>query len=185
MRHPILLSLAFLLACIGGACVTPTAPRPLTPGDARGPAFDFAPQVADEATWKALASRPGTEHMARTEVVKVILDRSDDRIYFLESNRWPIHFFFAQRFLDKQIAHAPEEPDGRVVRPHRSHQRRDEAHGDLLGESEHQERDGARSHGAVIGPRARRARVRTSAHGTWTGLPSPSRQSRSSGHVIV
>ncbi len=101
MRHPILLSLAFLLACIGGACVTPTAPRPLTPGDARGPAFDFAPQVADEAMWKALASRPGTEHMARTEVVKVILDRSDDRIYFLESNRWPIHFFFAQRFLDK------------------------------------------------------------------------------------
>lgn len=99
MRHTILLSLAFL-ACIGGACAAPP-PRPVTPGEGRAQVGDFAAEVKDEAMWRALASRPGTEHMARTEVVKVILDRSDDRIYFLESNRWPIHFFFAQRFLDK------------------------------------------------------------------------------------
>ncbi len=98
MRYSILLALAFFLACISGACGTPPPPKPLTPG---GPVGDYAPEVKDEATWKALASRPGTEHMARTEVVKVILDLSDKHTYFLESNKWPIHFFFAQRFLDK------------------------------------------------------------------------------------
>ena len=101
MRYSMhLVLLGLLLLVFAGACGPPPPPLPLT--TAKGaPVGDYAPEIKDEATWKALASRPGTEHMARTEVVKVIVDRSDGSIYFLESNKWPIHFFFAQRFLDK------------------------------------------------------------------------------------
>jgi len=62
---------------------------------------DYAPAVRSEAMWRLLAARPGTEHFARCEVVKVIIDRSDGEVYFMESKRWPIHFFFAARFLNK------------------------------------------------------------------------------------
>ena len=62
---------------------------------------DYAPAIRSEAMWRLLAARPATEHMARSEVVKVIVDRSDGEVYFTESKRWPIHFFFAYRFLNK------------------------------------------------------------------------------------
>ena len=50
---------------------------------------------------RALAATPGRERTARTEVVKVIIDtRNDWRVYFLQSRRWEIHYFFARRFLE-------------------------------------------------------------------------------------
>ena len=70
-----------------------------TPPTAEG--GDYAPAIRSEAMWRSLAARPGTEHLARSEVVKVIVDRSDGEVYFMESKRWPIHFFFAERFLSK------------------------------------------------------------------------------------
>jgi hypothetical protein len=70
-------------------------------GPPAGEIGDYAPAIRSQAMWRRLAARPGTEHIARSEVVKVIVDRSDGEIYFMESNRWPVHFFFAQRFLNK------------------------------------------------------------------------------------
>jgi hypothetical protein len=81
-------------ACAGAA---PKAVRPGTDGD-------YAPTVPDAATWQALAARAGNEVMARVEVVKVLFDRSDERPYFMQSRRWPIHYDFAARFLSTPSA---------------------------------------------------------------------------------
>jgi len=89
-----------------------------TPPTAEG--GDYAPAIRSEAMWRSLAARPGTEHLARSEVVKVIVDRSDGEVYFMESKRWPIHFFFARgdepgrtfRFIDHpRFGFSPNEID--------------------------------------------------------------------------
>lgn len=83
-----------------GGCSYNTA-RVVAEGDRPDNLGDYAPAVRSEAVWRLLAARPGTEHIARSEVVKVIVDGSDGEVYFLESKRWPLHFFFADRFLNK------------------------------------------------------------------------------------
>ncbi|HTR52712.1 MAG TPA: PEP/pyruvate-binding domain-containing protein [Kofleriaceae bacterium] len=84
-----------LIACGG------IAPHPVAPG-VDG---DFAATVPDAATWQALAARTGNAVMSRVEVVKVLFDHTDERLYFMQSRRWPIHFDFAERFLS-----TPGEP---------------------------------------------------------------------------
>jgi hypothetical protein len=64
-----------------------------------GPRGDYAPTIPDEGTWQALAARPGSEHVAHTEVVKFLIDSTTGAIYFTQSERWPIHYYFAERFL--------------------------------------------------------------------------------------
>ena len=59
----------------------------------------MASSIGSQAVWDALAFKPGTATLAGTEVVKVIFDRADGAFYFLQSERWPIHYFFARRFL--------------------------------------------------------------------------------------
>src|SRR4051812_32620178 len=57
---------------------------------------DYAPRINDESVWHALAASPGRELAAHTEVVKVIIDMDDGwKVYFLQSVRWEIHYFFA------------------------------------------------------------------------------------------
>ncbi|MCW5804533.1 MAG: hypothetical protein KIT31_19335, partial [Deltaproteobacteria bacterium] len=85
-----LVALVVLVAC-GGA---PVAVGPGRDGD-------FAARIDDAATWTALAARAGNDTLARVEVVKVLLDRDDDRLYFTQSRRWPLHFAFASRFLGR------------------------------------------------------------------------------------
>ncbi|MCS6902216.1 MAG: PEP/pyruvate-binding domain-containing protein [Myxococcales bacterium] len=68
---------------------------------------DFAPAIPGPEVWDALAFRPATSILAGTEVVKVILDRSDGSLYFLQSERWPVHYYFARRFLSR-----PGDPVG-------------------------------------------------------------------------
>jgi hypothetical protein len=89
-------SLVLIAVACGGI-----APRPIAPG-VDG---DFAATVPDDATWRALAAPAGTETMSRVEVVKVLFDRESERLYFMQSRRWPIHFDFAERFLS-----TPGEP---------------------------------------------------------------------------
>lgn len=60
---------------------------------------DYAASIGSAEVWGALAFTPTTAALAGTEVVKVIVDRSDGALYFLQSERWPIHYFFARRFL--------------------------------------------------------------------------------------
>lgn len=94
MTRPALLLAALLCACV-------SAPRPVVDrGAAVNPDADYADAIPSPTVWAALAATPGRERLARTEVVKVIVDLDDrDRIYFLQSRRWEIHYFFASRFL--------------------------------------------------------------------------------------
>jgi len=90
-----------LLAILGAGCVTPQ-PRLLAPNAAAPTASvgDYTPRIDDPATWQGLAATPGRQVMARTEVVKVIIDLvNNGAVYFLQSRRWPIHYDFAWRFL--------------------------------------------------------------------------------------
>ncbi len=65
---------------------------------------DYANDIASKDVWDALAATPGTQHVARSEVVKTIFDRTDGKLYFLESRVWPLHYDFAKRFLVKKDA---------------------------------------------------------------------------------
>jgi hypothetical protein len=76
-------------------------PRPVAPGGDG----DFAATIPDSATWQALAAREGSQVLARVEVVKVIVDRKTDRLYFTQSRRWPIHYDFARQFIDRGLDH--------------------------------------------------------------------------------
>jgi hypothetical protein len=96
-------------ACVGGAGTggrpTPIGPPPVASASASGsdPKLsrdgDMANAIPSPAVWNALAYKPATASLAGTEVVKVIHDLSDGTVYFLQSERWPIHYFFARRFL--------------------------------------------------------------------------------------
>lgn len=107
-------SIAILGWVLAAGCVSTASPRPVPIGghpvpSASGPASasgtpvsrdgDFAPRIGSLAVWDALAFKPGTSTLAGTEVVKVVVDRTDGATYFLQSERWPIHYFFARRFL--------------------------------------------------------------------------------------
>ena len=65
------------------------APAPIT-------RIESAHAIEDEATWQALAARPTTSAVARTEVVKFLVDLSDERrLWFVDTEHWEIHFEFA------------------------------------------------------------------------------------------
>ena len=58
----------------------------------------------DRAERSLRQSEAHARHLARTEVVKVIVDLDDhERIYFLQSRRWEIHYYFASRFLSTAL----------------------------------------------------------------------------------
>ncbi len=89
-----LLLVVFALGCVS------TPRRVSGPDSAVRPEADYADDISSPTVWAALAATPGRERLARTEVVKVIVDLDDhDHIYFLQSRRWEIHYFFASRFL--------------------------------------------------------------------------------------
>ena len=95
----VMLRRALLLAALAMACAS-TPRRVVDPGAGVRPDADYADAIPSAAVWAALAATPGRERLARTEVVKVIVDLDDGgRLYFLQSRRWEIHYFFASRFL--------------------------------------------------------------------------------------
>jgi len=62
----------------------------------------FAHAIPDEKTWNSLAARPQSAAAARTEVVKFLLDLEDGRrIWFTNTNRYPIHYFFARDHIPR------------------------------------------------------------------------------------
>jgi len=65
-------------------------------GHARGKPPVFAHAIPDAATWQSLAARPQSSATARTEVVKFIFDREHGRLWFMDTNRYPVHYFFVR-----------------------------------------------------------------------------------------
>ena len=121
------------------ACACVSTPRPVTaPGAAVHPDADYADAIPSPEVWAARAASPGRERLARTEVVKVIVDLDDhDRIYFLQSRRWEIHYFFASRFLSTAL-HPVEDHAVFNIREYRRPDRRF-----VLGTLMHQRDTGA------------------------------------------
>ena len=86
--------------------VTVEGTDPDTAGANDGESLDFLPRIDSQQDWERLATRPESHVVARTETVKFIIDtQEDDRLYFLESERWDLHFAFVQRFIDPRADH--------------------------------------------------------------------------------
>ncbi len=95
-------------------------PTPQPPADAP----DFANRIDDQATWNALAARPRQAVFARTEVVKFLIDLENERtLYLTQSDRFPIHYYFARARLDTPD-HRIESHAAFNVREYRSPDRR-------------------------------------------------------------
>lgn len=89
-----------MLAIVLASCGT-TTPRTGPRTDPRiepGGTAHSVPRLADEATWQALASRPTNHHVARTSVVKFVIDvRGETPIFhFLESTLFESHYDFVR-----------------------------------------------------------------------------------------
>ncbi len=114
---------AALLSILSAGCPTPRLVE-LSRGSAAAVVGDYRPRIDDPATWRALAATPGQQTMARTEVVKVVVDLSGDgAVYFLQSRRWPIHYDFARRFLST-LLHPVEEHGAFNIHQYRRDDRR-------------------------------------------------------------
>jgi len=61
----------------------------------------YAHAIPDEKTWTSLAARPQSAAAARTEVVKFILDLDDRRLWFPNTNRYPIHYYFVRDHIPR------------------------------------------------------------------------------------
>ncbi len=115
-----------LMRRLRGARAAPRRRPPPWPDARRAnlTAGDYSPDVRDEAMWRALAASPGRQVTAHTEVVKVIIDLEDGwKVYFLQSRRWEIHYFFASRFLSS-FAHPVEDHGAFNIREYRRPDRR-------------------------------------------------------------
>lgn len=59
-----------------------------------------ARRIDDEQVFHQLAARPENQVVARTEVVKFLIDLQDERrIWFIDTTRWDVHYQFAREFL--------------------------------------------------------------------------------------
>ncbi len=109
LRVLLAIGVSALLACAGtrpheGTTHAPPPPDALDAGTASSPTavattprLESAHAIPDEATWRSLAARPTSSSVARTEVVKFLVDLSDERrIWFVDTERWEIHYFFAR-----------------------------------------------------------------------------------------
>ena len=121
--------LALLLCACLNACLRRRTPAPFPDDPARASATEteerdgadstsdesaladarLAPphvsRIPDRATWRQLAARPPDHLMPRTEIVKTVWDLETDRLYFVNSREYEIHFDFVQRFLDPTVEH--------------------------------------------------------------------------------
>ena len=108
VRFTPMLRRLLLAALVSLGCAS-NARRVVDAAHAVRPDADYAEGIPSPAVWSALAASPGRERVSNTEVVKVIVDLEDhDRVYFLQSRRWEIHYFFASRFLNTPTSHVED-----------------------------------------------------------------------------
>jgi len=87
-----------LIVCLALGCgLAPERSAAASP-TSRAPArLDSAHEIRDAATWSRLAARPASSTIARTEVVKFVLDRDTDRtLWFVDTERYAYHYAFAR-----------------------------------------------------------------------------------------
>ncbi len=127
--------LLFLAGCAGTVESRPApailvpAPHPESAASREGEAsiprarLEFSHTIPDVETWLALAARPSTSPTARTEVVKFLVDLEDERrLFFIDTERWEIHYFFARDRLG--VGASPHDHELFNAREYRRPERR-------------------------------------------------------------
>ena len=126
--------LALVFGCAGGHTEQPhtVVVRPPAQVDQGPPAphtegtltrLESAHSIPDLATWQRLAARPSTSAVARTEVVKFLLDTQNNRtLWLIDTEHWDIHFEFAVDRLGLQDGYQQHEDFN--VREYRRPERR-------------------------------------------------------------
>lgn len=61
---------------------------------------DYLHELRDVGDWDTLAAASQEHAIAQTEVVKVLWDHATNKLYFMQSQRWPLHYEFAKRFIE-------------------------------------------------------------------------------------
>lgn len=112
MLSPMRRVLGLGCALLALSCGAPAAERegpgvasvgPSSEGGEDGDRLAFAHRIDDAATWSRLAARPLNQTVARTEVVKFLIDLEDDRrLWLTDTERYDIHYFFAREFLSTE-----------------------------------------------------------------------------------
>jgi hypothetical protein len=88
------------------------------------PRLESAHEIRDASTWRRLCARPTSSTVARTEVVKFLVDLQDERrIWFVDTERWDIHYFFARDRLSS-VGHTVEGHGDFNVQEYRREDRR-------------------------------------------------------------
>lgn len=91
---------------------------------ARPPRLESAHAIPDAETWQRLAARPASQVMARTEVVKFLVDLATGRtLWFVDSERYTFHYAFAQAKLSS-LRHPVASHEVFNVREYRHSDRR-------------------------------------------------------------
>ncbi|HJL16779.1 MAG TPA: PEP/pyruvate-binding domain-containing protein [Sandaracinaceae bacterium LLY-WYZ-13_1] len=103
MRWLVLITLLSATAC-GGSTSVQRARRSTSEASEARPRstarLAHAHRIDDAETWARLAARPRTASVARTEVVKLLIDLEDERrLWFVDTERWPVHYDFARERL--------------------------------------------------------------------------------------
>jgi pyruvate,water dikinase len=96
------LALSIVLSGLAGACGSSTPPP--GPGTAcaipEGEQPDSAARIGCAADFEVLGARPLDASIPGARSAKTVIDRADeDKLYFTNSNRFPIHFDFASTHL--------------------------------------------------------------------------------------
>jgi len=104
-----------LLGCSSGEPPPAAAPAPgptageedPAPAEAEAERLPFAHRIDSPQTWDRLAARPENQVVARTEVVKFLIDLEDDRqVWFMDTEQWDVHYFFARDRLGLEASNA-------------------------------------------------------------------------------
>lgn len=86
--------------------------------------LDSAHEIPDAQTWRRLCARPTSSTVSRTEVVKFLVDLDDERrIWFIDTEHWDIHYFFARDRL-ASVGHPVEDHGAFNTREYRRDERR-------------------------------------------------------------
>jgi len=63
--------------------------------------------LPDRKHWEKVMAQPQSFTTSRTEIVKFLIDREDGwRPYFIDTNKWDIHYYFARDVLAPEYPHA-------------------------------------------------------------------------------
>jgi len=64
--------------------------------------ISFSDTIPDQEGWQQLSSQPNSHIAAHAQVVKFVIDRFDSwKIYYINSNKWPIHYDFVYANIDR------------------------------------------------------------------------------------